>query len=172
MRAGILYRSIMLIVASVASVASGLLLVRIFGYEPQDTNPGLWLTGNVVAKAEVDWAFTSKIEEIMVETRTRYWIPHSIITYCAVYRGDLYLLSAYYEGGGFPQARRWSKNVICDPGVRLKIQSDIFERGLRFLGNEASKEFIHDAFLEKYKDWQSPGLENVHIFLVETETLN
>lgn len=167
MRASILYRIIMSIVVSVASV---LLLVRLFGYEPQDTNPGLWLTGNVVAKAEVDWAFTSEIEEIMVETRTPYWIPHSITTYCAVYRGDLYLLSAYYEGGEFPQARRWNKNVIRDPRVRLKIQSDIYDRGLRFLGSEASKEFIHDAFVAKYKNWQSPGLENVHIFLVEGES--
>ena len=167
MRAGVLYR---VVVLTVVGVASALLLVRIFGYEPQDTNPGLWLAGNVVNKAKVDWSFTSEIEEIMVETRTPYWIPHSVTAYCAVYRGDLYLLSAYYEGGDFPQTRSWNTNVIRDPRIRLKIQSDIYKRELRFLGGDPSKELIHDAFLKKYKNWQSPSLENVHIFLVEDES--
>ena len=124
----------------------------------------------MLAEGKVDWSFTSEIEEIMVETRTPYWIPHSVTAYCAVYRGDLYLLSAYYEGGDFPQARSWNKNVIRDPRIRLKIQSDIYKRELRFLGGGASKELIHDAFLKKYKNWQSPSLENVHIFLVEDES--
>ena len=164
MRVRILFRAL---ISILVSVVSALLLVRVFGYEPQDTAPGLWLTGHVVAKGKVDWSFTSEIEEIMVETRTPYWIPHSVTAYCVVYHGDLYLLSAYYEGGEFPQGRSWNRNVIRDPRIRLKIQSDIYNRDLRFLGSVPSKEFIHDAFLEKYKNWQSPRLEDVHIFLVE-----
>ena len=54
-----------------------------------------------------------------------------------------------------------------DPRVRLKIGEEIFQQNLSFVSNESEKGPIHKAFVEKYLNWQSPGVENVHIFLVE-----
>lgn len=144
-----------------------LISLRTLGYEPQDTNPGLWISGNIVSEPVVDWSFTNEIDEIFVETRTPYLVPHSITTYCGVYEGQFYLFSAYYGGGEFPSARRWNQNVMRDPRVRLKIGEEIFQQNLSFVSNESEKGPIHKAFVEKYLNWQSPGVENVHIFLVE-----
>jgi hypothetical protein len=57
-----------------------LISLRTLGYEPQDTNPGLWISGNIVSESVVDWSFTNEIDEIFVETRTPYLVPHSITT--------------------------------------------------------------------------------------------
>ena len=150
-------------------VSFGLFLffLRIVGYEPKDTSPGLWLSGDIVSEPITDWLFTNEIKEIFVETQTSYLLPHSITTYCGVYEGKFYLFSAYYEGGEFPYARRWNHNVIRNPSVRLKINGDIYEQNLSFVSDESRKAPIHKAFVDKYSNWQSPGIENVHIFLVE-----
>ena len=150
-------------------VSFGLFLsfLRVVGYEPKDTSPGLWLSGDIVSEPITDWLFTNEIKEIFVETQTSYLLPHSITTYCGVYEGKFYLFSAYYEGGEFPYARRWNHNVIRDPSVRLKINGDIYEQNLSFVSDESRKAPIHKAFVDKYSNWQSPGIENVHIFLVE-----
>lgn len=144
-----------------------LISLRTLGYEPQDTNPGLWISGKTVSKPVIDWSFTNEIDEIFVETRTPYLLPHSITTYCGVYEGRFYLFSAYYGGGEFPNARRWNQNVMRDPRVRLKIGEEIFEQNLSLVRNELAKVPIHKVFVDKYSNWQSPGIENVHIFLVE-----
>ena len=144
-----------------------LISLRTLGYEPQDTNPGLWISGKTVSKSIIDWTFTNGIDEIFVETRTPYLLPHSITTYCGVYEGRFYLFSAYYGGGEFPNARRWNQNVMRDPRVRLKIGEEIFEQNLSLVRNELTKVPIHQVFVDKYSNWQSPGIENVHIFLVE-----
>ena len=145
----------------------GLFFLRIMGYEPKDTSPGLWINGNIVSEPVTDWSFTNEIDEIFVETRTSYLVPHSVTTYCGVYEGRFYLFSAYYNGGEFPYARRWNQNVIRDPRVKLKIGGDIYQQNLSFIGDESIKAPIHNAFVNKYSNWQSPGIENVHIFLVE-----
>ena len=143
---------------------------RIVGLEPKDRSPGLWLSGDIVSEPIMDWSFTNEIKEILVETRTPYLFPHSITTYCGVYEGKFYLFSAYYDGGEFPYARRWNQNVIRDPRVRLKISGDIYQQNLSFVDEESAKVPIHNAFVDKYSNWQSPGIENVHIFVVEPRT--
>jgi len=156
------------VLTSVVVAVIALVYLRTVGYEPKDTKPGLWLVGAQAMELNSGWSFTNQIEEIYVETRTPYFVPHSITTYCAVYNGNLYLFSAYYSGGIFPDARRWNQNVVRDPRVRLKIGDRIFNQRLSFLGNDPDKAAIHQAFVDKYPQWQSPGIENVHIFLVES----
>jgi len=41
---------------------------------------------------------------------------------------DLYLFSAYYQGGVFPEERGWNRNVMRDPRVRLKIGDRLFDQ--------------------------------------------
>ncbi len=62
----------------------GLITLRIIGFEPRDRSPGLWLKGELVTTPVTDWSFTDQFEEINVETRTWYFIPHSVTTYCAI----------------------------------------------------------------------------------------
>ena len=104
-----------------AVLAVSLVTLRTFGYEPRDESPGLRVTGEVMTEPVTSWSFTDDFREIVVQTRSRYLIPHSVTTYCVVYDGNLYLFSAYYQGGTFPDARAWNRNVVRDPRVRLKI---------------------------------------------------
>ncbi len=143
-----------------------LLSLRVIGYEPRDQSPGLWLVGDLVAEPVSDWAFTSEHEEIFVQTRSPWLIPHSVTTYCVTYAGDFYLFSAYYGGGEFPQSRRWNQNVVRDPRVRLKIGDGLYDVTLEHIAGNALREPVHQAFAAKYPAWNSPGLENVHIFRV------
>lgn len=141
--------------------------LRIFGFEPRDGRPGLWLAGELVTEPVTDWAFTDQFGEIYLQTNTTYGIPHSVTVWCAVYDGDFYLFSSYRGGGNFPDKRAWNRNVLQDPRVRLKIGKRLFDRTLRHIDDESIRAPVYRAFLGKYPDWRSPGQENVHIFLVE-----
>ena len=44
-----------------------LVFLRIVGYEPKDTSPGLWIAGDTVSEQVTDWSFTNEIDEIFVE---------------------------------------------------------------------------------------------------------
>ena len=142
------------------------LSLLIVGYEPQDQSPGLWLTGELATEPVADWSFTEQHEEIFVQTRSPWLIPHSVTTYCATYNDSFYLFSAYYGGGDFPDLRRWNKNVVRDPRVRLKIGGQLFDQTLSYIDDESIRMPVHQAFVDKYPQWASPGLENVHIFQV------
>ena len=143
-----------------------ILSLLIVGYEPQDQSPGLWLTGELATEPVADWSFTEQHGEIFVQTRSPWFIPHSVTTYCATYNDSFYLFSAYYGGGDFPDLRRWNKNVVRDPRVRLKIGDQLFDQTLSYINDESIRTPVHQAFVDKYPQWASPGLENVHIFQV------
>ena len=147
-------------------VGGGLASLRLLGYEPSDQRPGLWLTGDRVTEPVADWAFTEDHLEIFVQTSTPYLIPHSVTTYCAFYEDDLYLFSAYYQGGVFPEERGWNRNVMRDPRVRLKIGDRVFDQTVSHVTDPETRDAVHANAVAKYSQWTSPGLENVHILLV------
>ena len=138
-------------------VGGGLVSLRLLGYEPSDQRPGLWLAGDRVTEPVTDWAFTGNHQEIFVQSRTPYLIPHSVTTYCTVYEGDLYLFSAYYQGGVFPDERGWNRNVMRDPRVRLKIGDRIFDQTVSHVTDGETHEAVHASFVAKYPQWSSPG---------------
>ena len=148
-------------------VAVTLVSLRLLGYEPRDQRPGLWLTGDRVTEPVTDWSFTEGHQEIFVQTRTPYLMPHSVTTYCTVDDGDLYLFSAYYQGGVFPDDRAWNRNVMRDPRVRLKIGDRLFDQTVSHVTDADTRAAVHASAVAKYPEWSSPGLENVHILLVE-----
>ena len=144
-----------------------LLSLRLFGLEPQDQRPGLWLTGDLVSEPVSDWSFTDGHIEIFVQTNTRYGIPHSITTYCTDYAGNFYLFSAYYGGGTFPDDRGWNRNVMRDPRVRIKIGDSLYDRELNYVTNESVRAGVHNELISKYPQWNTPGLENIYVFRVD-----
>lgn len=148
-------------------IAIVLVALRVIGVDPQDQRPGLWLSGEVIDGPVNDWSFTDELFEIFVQTRTPYLIPHSVTTYCTVYDGDLYLFSAYYGGGVFPDQRSWNRNVLRDPRVRLKLGEGLYDVRVSHITDEAIRDPVIRSFEQKYPQWGNPGDENVHILLVE-----
>ncbi len=98
--------------------------------------PGLWLKGEVVREPVTNWDWVREVNDpvrgnsIMLETRTRYGIPHSV-TIGLTPRGDKLYIRGTEQGSrldkGFPYSKAWWTNVIRDPRVRMKIGGKIYE---------------------------------------------
>jgi hypothetical protein len=122
--------------------------------EPKDRRPGLWLSGELVTAPVTDWSFANEVPEIFVETRTWYGIPHSVTTVCVAHNGTLYVPSVYFEGGKFPDARFWNRNVARDPRVRLKIGARIIERKAVLVEDPDEWNGVLAAFARKSPFWK------------------
>ncbi len=143
-----------------ALVVLTLITLRVTGLEPQYINPGsaefaergrtsspgLWLTGDVVREAVTDWDWVSDVNDpvrgnsIMLETRTWYGIPHSVMINPTA-RGD-----KFYIGGSerdsrlekeFPHSKAWWANIERDPRVRMKIDGKIYEMTVALVADRA-----------------------------------
>src|ERR1700685_3053303 len=96
----------------VVIVAVTLMTLRITGLEPEYLDltqlrahgmiarPGLWLKGEVVTTPVTDWSFVEQVPHpgrslntVLVETRTPYFIPHSVRTMPTVRNGALFIRS-------------------------------------------------------------------------------
>lgn len=154
-------------ISTVLFVVVTLMVLRFVGLAPQDQRAGLWLTGDLASMPVTDWSFTDDHAEIYLQTNTPYFIPHSVTVYCASYQGDLYLLSAYYSGGTYPDMRSWNRNIVRDPRIRLKIGEQLFDQTVRYVSDESIRRPVYDALGAKYPDWERPTFENMHILAVE-----
>ena len=145
------------IVLIVAIPALTLLTLRATGLEPQylDLNdlrahhmiarPGLWLKGEVVTTPVTDWSFVDKVEHpgrsintVLVETRTPYFIPHSVRTIPFVRNGQLYIRSHQDRMDlQFPNDKSWTSNVARDPRVRIKIGDKLYEATMVLVADRA-----------------------------------
>jgi hypothetical protein len=115
--------------------------------EPAGERPGLWIGGELAREPVPDWSFTDEIEEILIETRSTYGLPHSVTIWCVSIDGDLYVGASFPD---FPDERRWVSNVKRDPAVRLKIDGRVYERRLELVEDPAMTDFVNRAFGEKY----------------------
>jgi len=97
--------------------------------------PGLWLKGEVVSAPVTDWSFVDSVPHpgrslntVLVETRTPYFIPHSVRTVPFVRNGMLYIRSHQDRMDlAFPHDKSWTANVTRDPRVRIKIGDKLYE---------------------------------------------
>ena len=133
-----------------AAIAAALTLACI---PPKDRRPGLWLSGSEVAEAVTDWSFSDAHDEVFVETRSWYLIPHSVTTVCAAVGDRLYVPSLYLEGGSFPDARRWNRNIVRDPRVRIQIGEKIYPRQAALVTDQTERNEVLGAFAAKYPFW-------------------
>lgn len=153
-------------IGAVVIIVMVLATLRFFGVAPQDQRPGLWLTGELPSMPVADWSFTDEHAEIYLQTKTPYLLPHSVTVYCATLNGELYLLSAYYTGGTFPEMRSWNRNIMRDPRIRLKIGDQLFDQTVSYVFDESIRRPVYQALGEKYPDWDRPEYENTHILAV------
>jgi hypothetical protein len=118
--------------------------------DPADRRPGLWLGGEVVEEGGGDWSFTAEHREIAIETRTPWWIPHSVTIVCAAKDGRLFV------GARDPEGKRWVDHVDRDPDVRLKIGGRVYEQRLIALTDPEDVATAYAAFAAKYGRPETP----------------
>ncbi len=115
--------------------------------------PGLRLAGEVVREPVSDWGFSDADELVELETNAPWSLAHSVTVVCASTGAHLYVPSVYREGGGWPEARRWNRNVVADPRVRVRIAGKIYERRAVLVADESERAAAFDAFAAKYEAW-------------------
>lgn len=91
-------------------------------FDPLEQRPGTRLSGALAADQQTDFAHLQGRNQIFVETRTWYLIPHSVTTTSWAADG------AFYVPCGSCDKKRWPKNVQRDPRVRLKVNGELYER--------------------------------------------
>ena len=148
-----------------------LFTLRLTGLEPADngsnSRPGLWLPGEVVTSPVADWSFTDKIPHIMVETRTPYFLPHSVTINNFSRNGQLYMTATYSKGMVFPKGKFWTSNVARDPRVRLKIGGNVYDMTMVLIADRAEAEAVLESKWQKYADMRPKGGEgHVHVYRV------
>jgi len=129
------------------------------GCQPTGDRPGLWLSGRVEAEFLRDWSFNEEVEEIFVETRTWYGVPHSVTIWGAAEGGHFYLPSLYYADEEYPNARYWNRNVVRDSRVRVKIDDRIFEGTATLVTDKSEWNRVSEAFSRKYSLYEEYARE-------------
>jgi len=166
-----------------------LLTLRVTGFEPQYLDlaelhahgriarPGLWLKGEVVKTPVTDWSFVDKVEHpgqslntVLVETRTPYFIAHSVRTVPFPRNGQLYIRSHQHRMDlQFPNDKSWTANVARDPRVRIKIGDKLYEATMVLIADRAQAIALlgrNPEVTEKGPDGQEHVVGYDHIFRV------
>jgi hypothetical protein len=128
------------VIALVTAVAA----LTALGCQPEDETPGLWLGGEIAPRPVDGWHFTNDVEEIFVETRSWYGIPHSTTIWCVELDGELYI------GSYGDEKKAWEKNVARDPTVKLAISRTLYEATLTPVTEIERSEALDAAYAEKY----------------------
>ena len=121
--------------------------------EPKDRRPGMRLSGEVVSEAVTDWSFSNEFQEVYLETKTWYMVPHSVTTVCAGLGEKLYVPTVYFEGGAWPD-KFWNSNVASDPRVRVKMGDKIYQREAVVVEDPAELQAVLNALAAKYPFWK------------------
>ena len=173
----------------VVVLGAALLTFRVTGLEPEYLDldqlrahhmiarPGLWLKGEVVTTPVTDWSFVDKVEHpgrsintVLVETRTPYFIPHSVRTMPFVRNGVLYIRSHQDRMDvQFPNDKSWTGNVARDPRVRIKIGDKLYEATMVLVADRSQAIALlgrNPEVVEKGPDGQDHLVGYDHVFRV------
>ena len=139
--------------------------------------PGLWLKGEVVSTPVTDWSFVEQVPHpgrslntVMIETRTPYFIPHSVRTMVTVRNGELFIRSHLDRMNvPFPHDKSWTSNVARDPRVRIKIGDELYEATMVLVTDRAEAIAFfgrNPEIVEKGSDGQDHVVGYDHVFRV------
>jgi len=123
------------------------------GCEPKDVRPGFWLAGEDVASPVDDWQFTDQIDEIFIETRSWYGIPHSTTIWCVHVANELYI-GSYGE-----EKKYWEINILRDNRARVRIRGKIYDVTVTGLDDATLRHVVDMAYQRKYDMAQTFGNE-------------
>ncbi len=130
--------------ATMRCVAVLALAMVVLGCQPKGETPGLWLRGETAVEPVDDWRFTNEIEEIFVETRPWYGIPHSTTIWCVEFGGELYV------GSYGDQKKAWEKNLARNPMAKLAIAGKLHEVTLAPVTKPDRIEALDAVYAQKY----------------------
>jgi hypothetical protein len=182
-----IFKIVSMAIAAILAVA--LLTLRVTGLEPEylDLNqlrahhmiarPGLWLKGELVTTPVTDWSFVQdaphpgrSLNTVLIETRTPYFIPHSVRTIPTVRNGELFIRSHQDRMDvPFPNDKSWTANVARDPRVRIKIGDKLYEATMVLVADRAEAiAFLgrNPETMEKGPDGQDHVAGYDHVFRV------
>jgi hypothetical protein len=125
-------------------VAAWVAALAVLGCQPEDETPGLWLGGEIAPEWVDDWSFTDDIEEIFVETRPWYGIPHSTTIWCVELGGELFI------GSYGDEKKTWENNVARQPEAKLAIAGKLHEVTLAPVTEADRVEALDAAYAKKY----------------------
>lgn len=126
-----------------------LLILRVVGFNPGVTAPGLWLRGEVATTPVTDWSLAKEGVGI-TNIQTRQWffpaLAHSVTAARFVHKGRLYLASGYPAGIKLPDGRHWNRNVLADPHVRIRIGGKLYDQTLVYLSDPLERDEVLRAW--------------------------
>jgi hypothetical protein len=126
------------------SVLTLLAVVVVTACQPEDETPGLWLQGETVEEKVADWSFSDEIEEVFIETRPWYGIPHSTTIWCVALDRGLYI-GSYGE-----QKKAWERNIERNPAAKLSIRGLLYDVTLAPVTEGDLIEALDAAYARKY----------------------
>jgi hypothetical protein len=177
------------VISVVAVIVVALITLRFTGLEPQYLDlqqlrahnmiarPGLWLKGQIVSTPVTDWSFVKdqkhpgeSLNTILVETRTPYFIPHSVRVMPEVIDGQLYIRSHQSRmDKKFPYDKSWTADVSRDPRVRLKIGGKLYRATVVLVADRAQAMQVLGRAPETYEKGPNGQAQVVgydHVFRV------
>jgi hypothetical protein len=97
--------------------------------QPKDERPGFGLRGQPAIESPGDFRFTDGIEEIAIQTRTWYGLPHSTTIWCVQIDGLLYVGSYGWATGAEreEEEKYWERNVARNPEARLRVEGKLYD---------------------------------------------
>jgi hypothetical protein len=104
----------------------------------------MWVRGKLVEDHVVDWAFTNGIDEIFIETRAWYGLPHSTTIWCVERDGELYI------GSYGDEKKTWERNVARSPMAMLAIAGLRYEVTVTPIGDRDLADALGLLYAEKY----------------------
>jgi hypothetical protein len=127
--------------------------VLVVGCEPKDVRPGFWLGGEAVSSRVEDWQFTDQIDEVFIQTRSWYGIPHSTTIWCARVANELYI------GSYGKDKKYWEINILRDNRARIRINGKIYDVTVTKLDDATQRGVVGMAYERKYDMAQIFGEE-------------
>jgi len=120
---------------------------------PWGRTPGFALFGARAAGPVLDWGFVRTHPEIALETRTPWLVPHSVTVAWLLLDGDLFIPSRDARG------KRWVRNVLQRPQVRLRIGGWIYDARLASVEDASLRQRLTAAALQKWPRFRSGAVD-------------
>jgi hypothetical protein len=127
--------------------------------------PGGALRGPIHSGPPPDWALAREVEQIQVEVRPAD--PYSVNTWCGEVDGRLYVPTSLILGPDDPNDRAWVRYAVEDPRVRLRIEGIVYELSAARVEDDAERETVRAALLDKYEVEADPHATSAWIFRME-----
>lgn len=114
------------------------------GCQPKDVRPGMWIHGEPNEAHVRDWKLTLDVEEIFIETRAWYGLPHSVTVWCVELDGRLFI-------GSYGQEKKfWEKNVARNPRAKLAIAGRTYAVTIVPVTDPDLSDALDAAYASKY----------------------